>query len=137
MELRLQLMEMMLFRLTQIASDLWQDKKFHADDVTVETGWNDPKVREFLTAGLRIPEGRIVFGAAGSLTAEKDLKLADAWFRVSALSTGKSLLFRATEKMLSPRYFELKGKGASTAEEETRLVGLAPLWQLQNCLLQS
>ena len=119
------LTETMLFRLAQIASGLWQDKKFHADDVTVETGWNDPKVREFLTAGLRIPEGRIVFGAAGSLTAEKDLKLADAWFRVSALSTGKSLLFRATEKMLSPRYFELKGKGASTAEEETRLAGLA------------
>ena len=64
-----------------------------------------------------------MLGAAGSLTAEKDLKLADAWFRVSALSTGKSLLFRATEKMLSPRYFELKGKGASTAEEETRLAG--------------
>ena len=119
------LTETMLFRLAQIASGLWQDKKFHADDVMVETGWNDPKVREFLTAGLRIPEGRIVFGAAGSLTAEKDLKLADAWFRVSALSTGKSLLFRATEKMLSPRYFELKGKGASTAEEETRLAGLA------------
>ncbi len=119
------LTETMLFRLAQTASGLWQDKKFHADDVTVETGWNDPKVKEFLTAGLRVPEGRIVLGAAGSLTAEKDLKLADAWFRVSALSTGKSLLFRATEKMLSPRYFELKGKGASTAEEETRLAGLA------------
>ena len=60
----------MFFRLAQIASGLWQDKKFHADDVTIETEWNDPKVREFLTAGLRIPEGRIVFGAAGSLTAE-------------------------------------------------------------------
>ena len=119
------LTETMLFRLAQIASGLWQDKKFHADDVTVETGWNDPKVKEFLTGGLRVPEGRIVLGAAGSLTAEKDLKLADAWFRVSALSTGKSLLFRATEKMLSPLYFELKGKGASTAQEETRLVGLA------------
>lgn len=119
------LTETMLFRLAQTASGLWQDKKFHADDVTVETGWNDPKVKEFLTKGLRVPEGRIVLGAAGSLTAEKDLKLADAWFRVSALSTGKSLLFRATEKMLSPRYFELKGKGASTAEEETRLAGLA------------
>lgn len=118
------LTETMLFRLAQIASGLWQDKKFHADDVTVETGWNDPKVKDFLTGGLRVPEGRIVLGAAGSLTAEKDLKLADAWFRVSALSTGKSLLFRATEKMLSPRYFELKGKGASTAEEETRLAGL-------------
>ena len=121
------LTETMLFRLAQTASGLWQDKKFHADDVTVETGWNDPKVKEFLTAGLRVPEGRIVLGAAGSLTAEKDLKLADAWFRVSALSTGKSLLFRATEKMLSPRYFELKGKGEPepTAEEETRLAGLA------------
>lgn len=119
------LTETMLFRLVQIASGLWQDKKFHADDVTVETGWNDPKVKEFLTGGLRVPEGRIVLGAAGSLTAEKDLKLADAWFRVSALSTGKSLLFRATEKMLSPLYFELKGKGASTAQEETRLAGLA------------
>ncbi len=118
------LTETMLFRLVQIASGLWQDKKFHADDVTVETGWNDPKVKEFLTGGLRVPEGRIVLGAAGSLTAEKDLKLADAWFRVSALSTGKSLLFRATEKMLSPLYFELKGKGASTAQEETRLAGL-------------
>ncbi len=119
------LTETMLFRLAQIASGLWQDKKFHADDVMVETGWNDPKVKEFLTGGLRVPEGRIVLGAAGSLTAEKDLGLADAWFRVSALSTGKSLLFRATEKMLSPRYFELKGKGASTAQEETRLAGLA------------
>ena len=119
------LTETMLFRLAQIASGLWQDKKFHADDVMVETGWNDPKVKEFLMGELRIPEGRIVLGAAGSLTAEKDLGLADAWFRVSALSTGKSLLFRATEKMLSPRYFELKGKGASTAQEETRLAGLA------------
>ena len=119
------LTETMLFRLAQTASGLWQDKKFHADDVTVETGWNDPKVKEFLTGGLRVPEGRIVLGAAGSLTAEKDLKLADAWFRVSALSTGKSLLFRATEKMLSPLYFELKGKGASTAQEETRLAGLS------------
>ena len=119
------LTETMLFRLAQIASGLWQDKKFHADDVMVETGWNDPKVKEFLTGGLRVPEGRIVLGAAGSLTAEKDLKLADAWFRVSALSTGKSLLFRATEKMLSPLYFELKGKGASTAQEETRLAGLS------------
>ena len=119
------LTETMLFRLAQIASGLWQDKKFHADDVTVETGWNDPKVKEFLTGGLRVPEGRIVLGAAGSLTAEKDLKLADAWFRVSTPSTGKSLLFRATEKMLSPRYFELKGQGAPTAEEETRLAGLA------------
>ncbi|MFC2594250.1 MAG: hypothetical protein ACFNW0_04180, partial [Fretibacterium sp.] len=117
--------ETMLFRLAQIASGLWQDKKFHADDVMVETGWNDPKVKEFLTGELHVPEGKIVLGAAGSLTAEKDLKLADAWFRVSALSTGKSLLFRATEKMLSPRYFELKGKGASTAEEETRLAALA------------
>ena len=119
------LTETMLFRLAQTASGLWQDKKFHADDVTVETGWNDPKVKEFLTKGLRVPEGRIVLGAAGSLTAEKDLGLADAWFRVSAPSTGKSLLFRATEKMLSPLYFELKGKGASTAQEETRLAGLA------------
>ena len=119
------LTETMLFRLAQIASGLWQDKKFHADDVMVETGWNDPKVKEFLTGELHVPEGKIVLGAAGSLTAEKDLGLADAWFRVSALSTGKSLLFRATEKMLSPRYFELKGKGASTAEEETRLAGLA------------
>ena len=119
------LTETMLFRLAQIASGLWQDKKFHADDVTVETGWNDPKVKEFLTGGLRVPEGRIVLGAAGSLTAEKDLKLADAWFRVSTPSAGKSLLFRATEKMLSPRYFELKGQGAPTAEEETRLAGLA------------
>lgn len=119
------LTETMLFRLAQTASGLWQDKKFHADDVTVETGWNDPKVKEFLTKGLRVPEGRIVLGAAGSLTAEKDLGLADAWFRVSALSTGKSLLFRATEKMLSPLYFELKGKGASTAQEETRLAALS------------
>jgi len=119
------LTETMLFRLAQIASGLWQDKKFHADDVMVETGWNDPKVKEFLRGELHVPESKIVLGAAGSLTAEKDLGLADAWFRVSALSTGKSLLFRATEKVLSDTYFKLKGKGESTAQEETRLAALS------------
>ena len=119
------LTETMLFRMLQIASGLWTDGKFHANDATVETGWNDPKVKEFLTGGLKIPDARIRMGSGGNLTVEKNLKLADAWFRVTAISTGKSLLFRATEQMLSAKYFELRGKGVSTEGEETRLAGIA------------
>ena len=126
------LTETMLFRMLQIASGLWTDGKFHANDVTVETGWNDPKVKEFLTGGLKIPDARIRMGSGGNLTVEKNLKLADAWFRVTAISTGKSLLFRATEQMLSAKYFELRGKGVSTEGEETRLAGIAQGYDIES-----
>ena len=119
------LTETMLFRMVQIASGLWPDGVFRSGGVSIETGWNDPKVRGFLTNELKVPAGKVRMGAAGNLTAGKNLTLADAWFRVTAASTGKTLLFRATERMLSPRYFELKRQGTSTEVEENRLAALA------------
>lgn len=119
------LTETMLFRMVQIASGLWPDGVFRSGGVTIETGWNDPKVKAFLADELKVPADKVRMGAAGTLTAGKDLTLADAWFRITAASTGKTLLFRATERMLSPRYFELKDKSESTTAEENRLAKAA------------
>jgi Zn/Cd-binding protein ZinT len=102
------------FRIAQMLSGMWGDGAFHADDVSVVTGWSTDGIREIFEDIL----GVAVFAYAENATDSDNLRLDDSWYEVTILSTGKKLMFRGTDRIYSNDFLELRSrfkKGGATA----------------------
>lgn len=110
------------YRVAQMASGLWKDGVFRSWDVAVETGWCTDCPKELLVGEMGVKD--FSRGIGGSITAMEDLALDDAWYRVTALSTGDSITFMARDNYLSEEFLDLRSKckkGTATAEERASM----------------
>ncbi len=112
------------FRIAQIlAETVWRDGAFHSWDVDVETGWNTDGPEEFFEDAAGVHS----LAYAANATPDKNLTLADSWYRITVLSTGKTYSFRGTSAIYPENFLELRSKyknGTATEEEITAMQAL-------------